>query len=273
MLLQAVARRPDYPLALYHLGLAFFKLGQHEEGSAASRAALRNDPQMKLQQSNLGLGATNNLGLCLMNLGKLREAVECFERSLQLFAPTYFNLGLALFRSHRYEEALANFRRAIDINPHDAEYFDLLGNAHSELGQKSEARAALERSIEVDPGYALAHYDLGTVLASEDPDRALKCFETAIGLKPSLCWAYYAAGCIHARAGRTGPALQCIEQALEKGMNDFEHIRKDPDLDQLRLDDDFRELLSTISAEQSPDRGSSSCARGSHAGWHYVPTL
>jgi superkiller protein 3 len=246
VLLQAVARRPDYPLAHYDLGLAFFELAKYEEGAAASRAALANDPEMKVQQSNLGVGATNNLGLCLSNLGRMEEAVECFERSLQVFASTYFNLGLALFRLHRYEDALANFKKAVDINPNDAEYLDLLGNAYSELGRKAEARAALERSIDVDPRYALAHYDLGTVLApgtGEEPDRALNCFETAIGLDPSLSWAYYSAGCIHARAGRATLALQFIEKALEKGLSDFNHIRKDPDLDQLRQDSSFLELL------------------------------
>lgn len=245
-LLEAVARRPDYPLAHYDLGLAFFTLEKYEEGAAASRAALRDDPEMKVQQSNLGVGATNNLGLCLTNLGRMEEAVECFERSLQLFAPTYFNLGLALFRLHRYGDALSNFRKAVEINPNDAEYLDLLGNAHSQLGQRAEARAALERSIEVNPRYALAHYDLGTVLATGiggEADRALKCFETAIGLDPNLYWACYSAGCIHARAGRSARALQFVEQALEKGLNDFEHIRKDPDFDQLRQDARFHELL------------------------------
>ncbi|MEO8198359.1 MAG: tetratricopeptide repeat protein [Thermoanaerobaculia bacterium] len=120
------------------------------------------------------------------------------------------------------------------------------GNALSELGRKEEAIAALERSLEVDPRYALAHYDLGTVLqtgSAEEVDRALKCFETAIALDPDLFWAYYAAGCIHARAGRTAEALHLVEQALAKGMKDFEHIERDADLDPLRQDDRFAELM------------------------------
>lgn len=245
-LLQAVALAPDYLLAQYDLGRAFFELGKFEDGAAASRAALKDDPEMKYQSSNLGIGATGNLGLCLTNLGRPEEAVECYQRSLQLFAPTFFNLGLAQFKLRRFEEALENFQLAAKIHPNDAEYFDLVGNALSELGRKTEAMAALERSLEVDPRYALAHYDLGTVLqtgSAEEVERALKCFETAIALDPDLFWAYYAAGCIHARAGRTAEALHLIEQALEKGLEDFDHIGKDSDLDSLRQDSRFLELL------------------------------
>jgi tetratricopeptide (TPR) repeat protein len=246
VLLRAVERRPDFPLAQYDLGLAFIMLRKYEEGAAASRAALEDDPQMKLQQSNLGVGATSNLGMCLTNLGRFEEAVECLERGLRVVAPTYFNLGLALYRLRRYEDALSNFRKAVDIEPGDAEYLDMLGNTLSALGRTAEAKAALEQAIEANPRYALAHHDLGVLLASRtagDPDHALRCFETAIALDPSLFWAYYSAGCIHARAGRSVPALKFIEQALEKGLRDLEHIRKDPDLDSLRQDGRFQELL------------------------------
>jgi len=114
-------------------------------------------------------------------------------------------LGEVLFRMRRFEEALAHFRTAAQINPNDAESLNLLRSAYSKLGQPAHARAALERSIEVAPRYAFAHYDLGTVLAAgaeADGARALKCFDTAIELDPSLAWADYAAGCIHARAGK-----------------------------------------------------------------------
>lgn len=243
-LLGAVSLRPDYPLAQYDLGLAFFGLGRYEEGAVASEAALANDPEMKVQQSNLGIGATNNLGLCLNNQGRHEDALACFERNLQLFATTYFNIGLAQFRLRRFNDALASFSKALDIKPDDAEYLDLLGNAHLELGQLVEGKAVLERAISVNPQYALAHYDLGTVLAKgTELERALSCFEKAFAIDPNLYWAYYSAGCIHARAGRMAPALELIEQALQKGLTDFEHVRTDSDLDQLRKDDRFVELI------------------------------
>ena len=92
-------------------------------------------PEMKLQQTNLGLGAMNNLGLCLMNLGRYEEALEYFRRNIKLLSSAYFNMGLTLFRMKHYKEALDHFQKALDIRPDDPEYLDLVGQTYTELGK------------------------------------------------------------------------------------------------------------------------------------------
>jgi len=104
-LIKAVRKDPDYALAQYDLSLAFFDLKKYPEAASAAEAALRSDPEMRMQQINLGIGATSNLGLSLMNLGKYEGALECFERNLRLIGPTYFNKGLTLCRMKRFKEA------------------------------------------------------------------------------------------------------------------------------------------------------------------------
>ncbi|MCU0241887.1 MAG: hypothetical protein MUF51_05635, partial [Vicinamibacteria bacterium] len=68
--------------------------------------------------------------------------------------------------------------------------------------------------------------------------------ETARDLDPNLCWAYYATGCVHAKRGESDVALQFIAQALQKGLKDFKHIDEDHDLDTLRSDSKFQDLLA-----------------------------
>jgi len=81
---QAVRLQPDYSLAYYDLSLAFFELKNYQEAETSARAALRDDPDMAFQLSNLGLGATDNLGLALMNQGRMEEAEACFKLNLGL---------------------------------------------------------------------------------------------------------------------------------------------------------------------------------------------
>lgn len=243
-LLRAVQLRHDYSLAHYDLSLAYLTMKKYKESEMAARAALRDDPVMEFQQSNLGMGATGNLGLALMNQGRLEEAEACFRRNLQLFTDTYFNLGLTLFRSKRFEEALTNFQRALELNPDDPEYHNLLGQTYAELKQPDEAERSLRRAIEINPKYAMGYYDLGVILTErESRKEAYKTFKRALKIDPDLIWAYYCIACLHAVAGEENPALEFLEKAFQKGFREFDHIEKDSDWDRLRKKPRFAKLL------------------------------
>jgi tetratricopeptide (TPR) repeat protein len=249
-LMKAVQRDPDYSLAHYDLGLAFLSMGKYEESATASMAALREDPDMVSQRTNLGMGATSNLGIAFMNLGKYPEAEDCFRKNLKLAASTYFNLGLALFRQERYEESLLNFQRALEIEPNDPEYLDLLSNAFLELGRLDEAMEAIRAAIAVDDNYALAHYDLGTVLAQMKGQdaAALRSFKRSLDLDKNLFWAYYAIGCIYAKQGKKKSALRFLGKAFQKGFRDMAHLEQDSDWEGLKENPEFQQLKAKYAA-------------------------
>jgi tetratricopeptide (TPR) repeat protein len=250
-LMKAVQRDPDSSLAHYNLGLAFLTLHKYEESAIASMAALREDPHMFSQKTNIGMGATTNLGLAYMNLSKYAEAEDCFRKNLKLLASTYFNLGLTLFRQERYEESLLNFQRALEIEPNDPEYLDLLSNAFLELGRLEEAMEAIRAAIAADENYALAHYDLGTVFVKMNGQdaAALKSFKRSLDLDGDLYWAYYAIGCIYANQGKRKSALRFLNKAFQKGFRDMAHLEKDSDWDGLRKDPDFQALTAKYAAD------------------------
>lgn len=207
---------------------------------------------MGCQQTNLGAGATDNLGLALINQGKLEEAEACFRRNLKPFAKTSFNLGLTLFRAQKYDEALAHFRRAVELEPEDAEYHDLLGQTQDELGSSEEAETTLRRAIELDERYAIGHYDLGVILARRKgrEQEAGQAFERALELDPELHWAYYERAMLHARASEERPALQLLERAFRKGFREFGQIKEDREWDSVRQKPRFTRLLARYQKEK-----------------------
>jgi tetratricopeptide (TPR) repeat protein len=258
-LLRAVQLQHDFSHAHYDLSLAYLTMKKYKESEMAARAALRDDPSMEFQRSNLGLGATENLGLALMNQGRLEEAEACFRRNLQLCAKTYFNLGLTQFRSKRYGDALKNFQRALELEPEDPEYHNLLGQTYDELGHPGEAERSLRLAIEIDPKYAIGYYDLGVILAKRDGRReeASEAFQHALKLDPNLLWAYYATACLHAIAGEEKQALELLEKAFRRDFREFDHIETDTDWDRLRTNPKFVRLLekyrdTEMTARMSP---------------------
>ncbi len=242
---QAVRLQHDYSLAHYDLSLAYFELKNYQEAETSARAALRDDPDMAFQLSNLGMGAMENLGLALLNQGRMEEAEACFKRNLGLVASTYFNLGLTLFRTKRFAEALENFRRALELEPENSEFHNLLGQTYDELGQPVEAEQSLRCAIEIDGNYALGYYDLGVILETREgrKEEALAAFEQALKLDPQLLWADYAIACLHAVAGKEKRALELLEKAFCKGFREFDHIKKDSDWDGFRKNVKFKCLL------------------------------
>jgi tetratricopeptide (TPR) repeat protein len=252
-LIEAVRRNPDHALAHYDLSLAYFMMGRYTEGAEEARAALRTDPEMERVQINLGISATSNLGICLMNLGKYEDALGWFERNRKLLSSTYFNIGLTLYKMKRDKEALKNIQRALDIKPNNPEYLNLLGKLYTNLGNFKAAEKALRRSLELNPEYADSYYDLGNLMLKLKDRRqeALRCLERAIELNPDMEWTYYCLACYYALENKKTKALELLKKSLEKGLRDKDWIDSDHDLDSLRDDPRFKKLLAQYFKEQT----------------------
>jgi tetratricopeptide (TPR) repeat protein len=62
----------------------------------------------------------------------------------------------------RYDEALADYTRAIELDPSDAEFFGSRGQAYQAIGRYDEALADFNRAIELDPNYRPQQGGLGS---------------------------------------------------------------------------------------------------------------
>jgi len=254
-LLRTVWANPGHVMGHYDLSLAYLQVKQYQEAEKAARAALRSDPEMEFQRSNPGLGSMENLGVALMNQGKLKEAEACFRKNLALVADTYSNLGLTLFRMKRYDEALENLQRALALEPENPEYNNLLGDTYDEMGQFDEAEKYLRRAVEIDPGYALGHYDLGVFFSRRKgkKEESLAAFGRALKNDPDMAQAYYGIACTHILVQEKEMALKYLEKALQEGFDDFDWIEEDSDWDGLRSDAEFRRLVAKYRKKDKTD--------------------
>ena len=104
--------------------------------------------------------------LRILAQGKLREAVQEFERAARLeprsVEPEY-NLGVALAQLGEFDQAIAHYRKAIAINDLHASAHNNLGLLESSRGQFAAAKAQLRRAIEISPDYADAQMNLALV--------------------------------------------------------------------------------------------------------------
>lgn len=134
--------------------------------------------------------AHNNLGEALVGQGRLEEATAQFRAALGLepdFAIAHYNLAEVLSMKGEREAAVVHLRQAFAMKPELAERS--LGHAIAlgQRGELQEAAARLSRLLGLRPDMTNAWYNMGVVLARQGRlVEALEHFETAVKLDPDF---------------------------------------------------------------------------------------
>src|SRR4051794_24580122 len=68
--------------------------------------------------------------------------------------------AITLAMQSRWQEAAEMNERIVDLVPSDAEAYNRLGKARTEMGQISEARDAYQRAMDADPANIIAQRNL-----------------------------------------------------------------------------------------------------------------
>jgi predicted Zn-dependent protease len=112
-------------------------------------------------------------------------------------------LGLAQLETGSFEPARQSFEAAqqLGFTGVDRE----LGRTALRLQQLDKARELLSRATETDPDDPVGHYELGKVLeAQNDAAGAMREYERAFQLAPTLADAHHGFGILAGRAGQAG---------------------------------------------------------------------
>ena len=165
--------------------------------------------QKALQINPNCVDCNNNLGTALLNQRRLEEASAHYHQALDkdpAFAEAHNNLGIVLTKQGRPVEAIEEYRKAIELNPDRAEFYNNLGNLLAAKGQTSEAIEQFQRVLEVKPDYAKAHYNLANVFAAQGRlDEAIEHYRRALERMPDFAHARYQWGaCCNIRASLKG---------------------------------------------------------------------
>lgn len=148
---RAIGMRPDDPEGYYELGLCHERAARGADAERAYRQALALAPQHAW--ANLQLG-----GL-LARAQHTKAAIGHFEAALATLpnlALLHCNLGTAHFVDGDLVAAEACYRRAIALDSGYGNAQFLLGRLLMQLDRKAEARAALERVLQLEPAHAAA---------------------------------------------------------------------------------------------------------------------
>ena len=133
-------------------------------------------------------------GLMLEETGApVEEAIAAYRKAVELnpaAAGALLNLGTILYRMRRFKDAEQHYQRAIEIDPRYALAHFNLGNLYDEMGNRDGAREHYERSLEMNPRYADAHFNLALLCEKNgDALRAVHHWKAYLKLDGTSAWA------------------------------------------------------------------------------------
>jgi tetratricopeptide (TPR) repeat protein len=128
-----------------------------------------------------------------------------------------YNRGVA-YCDHlgQYDQAVADFTRATDLDPKYTNAWCSRGIAHDKLGRYEEAIADFSRAIDLDPRLMSAWYGRGLAYATLGRyGEAVDDYARVIELDPKHVNAWYGRGLAYRRLGQYGKAIDDYETALK----------------------------------------------------------
>jgi len=140
-------------------------------------------------------------------------------------AIAHINLGVALEQENRQPEALAEYRKAIEIEPNRFQARNNVANLLASMGLRDEAYREYQEALRLNPDASVAHINFATLLSEMGRfDEAMSEYSKATQLDPADSRSYYLMGKACLRHGLSAEAVKHFREALQREPNDFQTL-------------------------------------------------
>ncbi len=192
---RALEREPAAAAAHDGLGRVALARGDPERAVAELREALRLAPDANEPYYPLALA--------LRELGQREEAVEALARrgerriaiadpwmsslaELQVGTRLALNRGTAALERGDYDQAIREYRMAVESAPSSALARTNLASALEKMGDTEGAIEAMRAALEIDATLPRANFGMGSLLARSGADaQAVEYYERALAVEPN----------------------------------------------------------------------------------------
>ncbi len=193
-----------------NLALALVELGRLEEAAGHYKTSLELEPKAEIY---------SDLGFVMARMGYRDEARADYQKALEIdpnSASAHFNLAVTFVQAGAFGEAEAHYRQALAGRP-TAETHNGLGYVLAREGRTDEAIAEFRKAIDVDPKFTPAYNNLADTLAKQGKlEEAAHYYELSLAEKPSAS-VYNALGVVLRRLGKEDEAAVQFDKAKALG--------------------------------------------------------
>lgn len=178
---------------------------------------------------------------------KLIESIESVseKEKSDTLATYYNNRGRAYLEKKEYDKAIVDFTKAVELDPTSFDAYSHLGVVNDSIGNYDKAIEYYTKAIELKPddfknynNRALAYYAKG------EYDKALSEFIRAVELDSKYSGSYYNIACLYSIKNNIEEACNWLSKAIENGYNNWDNIKQDKDLANIRNTSCYKKIIS-----------------------------
>lgn len=222
--------------AMQHLtkGVDYAAQGEFEEAKKEFRKVSKSDPlyqsieeSLKVVEDAIDKKIPSKLAIHLFRgaayviKGRLDEAIAEYNKAVEMnprFALAYRFRGFAYARKGQYDLAISDYNKAIEINPRLASAYARRGSAYLYKGQYDQAISDYNKAIEINPSFAMAYVNRGIAHNQKGQfNQGISDCTRAIELTPKLAMAHINRGVAYYHQGEYDKAWEDVHKAESLG--------------------------------------------------------
>ncbi len=211
---QAMAEHPKSFELLVMAGRLAYLEKQPEDSAAALESADKIKPLAETDRMTLALAYA-----FIRKPTQSRAQLQTLMKAAPGNAEYPYLLGRVELQNQQLEAAVADFKKAIQVNPDLVRAYEDLGQAQENLGLVEDARktyeAGAQRNREKGIRWEWSPLDLGVVmLKANELDGAEKLFDESLKYNYHFGWAHYYMGQLFQARGNSGQAIAEYQEAV-----------------------------------------------------------
>ena len=138
----------------------------------------------------------------------------------QVTTEDFSQKGIEYFQNDLLDKAIAEFNKAIEIDPKEAKNYFMRGFVYQKKGNFELAISDYNKVVEINPKNINAYLNRGSAYDQKgDPEKAISDYSLVIGLSPDNATAYYNRGLAFNKMGNFDQGIPDFTKAIEINPN------------------------------------------------------
>jgi serine/threonine protein kinase/Tfp pilus assembly protein PilF len=255
---KAIEIDPDYAAAYAGMGEGYSHLFHSYERGNPKILDLAIETSLKAISMDASLSeAYASLAQAYLHKESMEKALEAGHKAIELDPNNfigYWILGRIRYTTKKDNEAIELFEKVIKLNPEFYTAYSDIRMSYERLGNKDKLNETIQRSLKFYPEYLTRHpddarahvfYAMDLAVAKQF-DKAKIEADKAIKLNPTDVLMIYNVACFYSVMDEKKMAIETIRKAIAAGYKAYDWMERDVDLDNIRNEPEFIELMKGV---------------------------